>query len=172
MGIVLSMIKDSAKKELLYRFESEHQNGVTSVEVLSMLEILGIRISEPTLRKYVQLGLIPRSKRIGTRGKHQGSWGIYPPWILRQVIEIKRMLKEGKTIEQIQEGGLIIFSKCMEALSVLSEAQKILKNLENRNDIDLAKVKLLGNLISEARGLVEKAAEKALGSDDEVEIAI
>ena len=35
-----------------------------------------MKFSEATLRKYVQLGLLPRSVRVGRKGKHQGSQGI------------------------------------------------------------------------------------------------
>ena len=38
----------------------------------------GEPLSEATFRKYVQLGLLPRSVRVGRKGKHRGSQGLYP----------------------------------------------------------------------------------------------
>jgi hypothetical protein len=38
----------------------------------------GDKLTEPTFRKYVQLGLLPRSVRVGRKGKHRGSQGPLP----------------------------------------------------------------------------------------------
>jgi hypothetical protein len=54
------------------------------------------------LRKYVQLGLLPRSIRVGRKGKHRGSCGLYPANVIRRVNLVKGMMAEDLTIEQIQ----------------------------------------------------------------------
>ncbi len=64
---------------------------------------LGERLSEPTFRKYVQLGLLPRSRRVGRKGKHRGSVGVYPPGVVRRVNLIKAMMSEGLTLEAIRK---------------------------------------------------------------------
>jgi len=65
-------------------------------------------LSEASLRKYVQLGLLPRSVRIGRKGKHQGSQGIYPVSVVRQILRIKAMMAQNYTIEQIRREFLFV----------------------------------------------------------------
>lgn len=91
---------DDAK---LSQIEKQHHGGLTSVEILDVFATHGIALSEATLRKYVQLGLLPRSVRVGKKGKHQGSQGIYPVSVVRQILSIKNMMAQSYTIEQIQQ---------------------------------------------------------------------
>jgi DNA-binding transcriptional MerR regulator len=62
----------------------------------------GERFSEATLRKYVQLSLLPKSRRVGTRGKHRGSSGLYPVSVVRLINDIKRSLEAGATLEELR----------------------------------------------------------------------
>jgi hypothetical protein len=91
---------DDAKLNLI---EKQHHSGLTSAEILDVFATHGIALSEATLRKYVQLGLLPRSVRVGKKGKHQGSQGIYPVSVVRQILSIKNMMAQSYTIEQIQQ---------------------------------------------------------------------
>jgi DNA-binding transcriptional MerR regulator len=84
------------------RLEREHARGITSGEVVRLFEARGARLSSATFRKYVQLGLLPRSHRVGRKGKHTGSTGIYPVSVVRRVAVIKRMMAEGYTVEDIR----------------------------------------------------------------------
>src|SRR3954467_6945041 len=77
-------------------------DGLTSRQIVDVFETRGIRFSEATLRKYVQLGLLPRSVRVGRKGKHRGSCGLYPPHVIRRVNAVKGMMAEDRTIEEIQ----------------------------------------------------------------------
>ena len=77
-------------------------NGLTSRQIVDVFETRGIRFSEATLRKYVQLGLLPRSVRVGRKGKHRGSCGLYPALVIRRVNTVKGMMAEDRTIEEIQ----------------------------------------------------------------------
>lgn len=77
-------------------------NGLTSRQIVDVFETRGIRFSEATLRKYVQLGLLPRSVRVGRKGKHRGSCGLYPAFVIRRVNTVKGMMAEDRTIEEIQ----------------------------------------------------------------------
>lgn len=94
--------------EVLDRIEREHPQGITSAEILDTLAAHGIKFSEATLRKYVQLGLLPRSVRVGRKGKHQGSQGMYPSGVVRQVQRIRDMMAEDYTIEEIQRQFLFV----------------------------------------------------------------
>lgn len=77
-------------------------NGLTSRQIVDVFETRGIRFSEATLRKYVQLGLLPRSVRVGRKGKHRGSCGLYPAHVIRRVNVVKGMMASDRTIEEIQ----------------------------------------------------------------------
>ena len=90
----------------IQELEERYPDGVSSADILRVFRKCGVRLSEGTFRKYVQLGLLSRSKRIGKKGKHQGSIGLYPTSILRQILAIKRMMSEGLTIEQLQKSWL------------------------------------------------------------------
>ena len=92
----------------LGRIEREHPAGLGSAEILDLLATHGVPLSEATLRKYVQLGLLPRSVRVGRKGKHQGSQGLYPATLVRQILRIKQMIAQSFTIEQIQREFLFM----------------------------------------------------------------
>jgi hypothetical protein len=92
----------------LASIEKEHAAGITSVEILDVFARHDVSLSEATLRKYVQLGLLPRSVRVGKKGKHQGSQGVYPIGVVRQILRIKQMMAESYTIDQIQREFLFI----------------------------------------------------------------
>jgi DNA-binding transcriptional MerR regulator len=94
--------------ELLERVEREHPQGISSQEILDTLAAHEVKFSEATLRKYVQLGLLPRSVRVGRKGKHQGSQGMYPAAVLRQIQRIRDMMAENFTIEEIQREFLFV----------------------------------------------------------------
>ena len=86
--------------------EKAHPDGMSSAQVVEVFRARGVKLSEATFRKYVQLGLLPRSRRVGRKGKHQGSMGLYPATVVRRVNAIKRMMGESYTIEEIQRSFL------------------------------------------------------------------
>lgn len=98
------MIDDSVLSSL----EREYEAGLTSSALIDVCGAHGIQLSEATLRKYVQLGLLPRSKRVGQKGKHQGSHGLYPARTIRQLLRIKEMMAESYTIEEIRRDFLFV----------------------------------------------------------------
>jgi len=117
----------------LDRIEREHELGLSSQEILDILSAHGVKFSEATLRKYVQLGLLPRSVRVGKKGKHQGSQGMYPSSVVRQIQVIKEMMAANFTIEEIQREFLFVrgeieelersLAKVFEALHKASETK-------------------------------------------------
>jgi hypothetical protein len=94
--------------EMLDRIEREHANGISSSDILEIFASHHIKFSEATLRKYVQIGLLPRSVRVGRKGKHQGSQGMYPSGVIRQIQRIKEMMGQDYTIEEIQREFLFV----------------------------------------------------------------
>jgi DNA-binding transcriptional MerR regulator len=87
----------------LRQIEKDFAIGLTAVQVVDIFTQRGIRFSEATFRKYVQLGLLPRSRRVGRKGKHQGSLGLYPPTTVRRINAIKQLMSDNYTIEDIQK---------------------------------------------------------------------
>ncbi len=90
-------------EDALDEIEKSWPNGLTSRQIVDLFESRGIRFSEATLRKYVQLGLLPRSVRVGRKGKHLGSCGLYPANVVRRVNLVKGMMADNLTIEDIQK---------------------------------------------------------------------
>jgi len=82
--------------------------GVSAAEVLALFRARGVRLSEGTFRKYVQAGLLPRSRRVGSKGKHRGSRGLYPVAVIRRLNAIKAMMAEGMTLEEIRGSFLFL----------------------------------------------------------------
>lgn len=88
------------------RIERDYAGGLPAREILEIFRPRGVRLSEATFRKYVQAGLLPRSRRVGRKGKHQGSRGLYPVEAVRRINAIKKMMAEGHTIEDIKRSFL------------------------------------------------------------------
>ena len=165
-------MKDGDLDSALAAFEAEHATGATSQEIIVFLGRQGIRFSEATLRKYVQLGLLPRSRRVGGKGKHLGSWGVYPAWTPRQVSNVKRLLAEGRTIEEIAGGMLGILVDCLGIATDLGEVRVKLGRIESAGTADRKGVRDIKGLVKDAARSMERAADIARKGRDMVEIAI
>ncbi len=103
------------------RVERERAGGITSVEVVRLFEARGARLSASTFRKYVQLGLLPRSKRVGRKGKHTGSTGLYPVSVVRRIALVKRMMAEGYTVDDIRGSFVTVRNRIEDVEQGLSE---------------------------------------------------
>jgi DNA-binding transcriptional MerR regulator len=103
------------------RLERERAGGITSAEVVRLFEARGARLSASTFRKYVQLGLLPRSRRVGRKGKHAGSTGLYPVAVVRRIALIKRMMAEGYTAEEIRGSFVTLRNRMEDVERVLAE---------------------------------------------------
>lgn len=120
----------------LSAIEKQSPQGLTSAEILDVFARHDIPLSEATLRKYVQLGLLPRSVRVGRKGKHQGSQGVYPVSVVRQIATIKRMMAEDMTIERIAREFLFIRNDMAELERTLSEIFEKLDNVIRERRLD------------------------------------
>ena len=102
------MVESTSKGQLLseadlVRIEKAHPDGLSSAQIIQIFQQRGVKLSEATFRKYVQLGLLPRCRRVGTKGKHRGSRGVYPCATVRRINSIKRLMERSYTIEEIQQ---------------------------------------------------------------------
>ena len=86
----------------LRAIETTYPEGITAVQVVEVFTSRGVKFSEASFRKYVQQGLLPRSRRVGRKGKHRGSLGVYPPKTVRRINAVKQLMNDGYTIEEIQ----------------------------------------------------------------------
>ena len=86
----------------LTEIEARYPDGLTTQEIVELFSSSGDRLTEATFRKYVQLGLLPRSVRVGRKGKHRGSQGRYPANVVRQIDAVRALMGQGYTIQDIQ----------------------------------------------------------------------
>ncbi len=105
-------------KELV-EIERRWAGGIPSQEVISLFQSRGVKLSEATFRKYVQLGLLPTSRRVGRKGKHRGSRGYYPVSVVRRINLIKRMMAEDLTLEQIRDSFFSVQNQMEEAAAAV-----------------------------------------------------
>ena len=101
------------REDELRAIEAQYEPGLTAVQVVDVFTSRGIKFSEASFRKYVQLGLLPRSRRVGRKGKHKGSLGLYPAKTIRRINSVKQLMGDGYTIEQIH-GQFLLFTDLAE----------------------------------------------------------
>src|SRR6188508_3837379 len=106
---------DILRSDEIARIEKENAGGLTAKAILEIFAPRGVALSEATFRKYVQAGLLPRSRRVGRKGKHRGSQGLYPVEAVRRINVIKKMMAEGQTLEEIKR-SFIFFANHIDQL--------------------------------------------------------
>lgn len=95
-------------REELAQLHKKHKDGITSAELVQLLTLRDVKFSEATLRKYVQLGLLPRSRRVGRVGMRRGSVGLYPVSIIAQIAAIKSGLSSNLTLDGMRARSSLI----------------------------------------------------------------
>lgn len=146
------------KEEDLRAIEGLYAEGVTAVQIVEVFTARGIKFSEASFRKYVQQGLLPRSRRVGRKGKHRGSLGVYPAKTIRRINTVKQLMADGHTIEEIQ-GQFLLYTDLAEGVA------EHLTELTNKLATDIAKSELpnkkaLERELSEARKEGDRVVEK------------
>ena len=76
-------MSDVFTEDELARIEQENPEGLTSERIVDLFIRKNVRFTEASLRKYVQLGLLPRSRRVAIKDKPRGSQGVYPAMVIR-----------------------------------------------------------------------------------------
>ncbi len=145
-------------ESVLEEVEAQHAGGITSAALLGFFADQEIRFGEATLRKWVQLGLLPRSVRVGRKGKHQGSRGMYPVRVIRQILRIKELMAQNLTIEGIQRQFLFVRGD-IEALE--QTIVKIFEVLDGAvGERDAMGVRALSADLGRARSLASELVER------------
>jgi DNA-binding transcriptional MerR regulator len=138
--------------------EAANPDGLTSAELVAVFSGANIKFSEATLRKYVQLGLVPRSRRVGRKGKNLGSRGVYPIRAVRRINTIKRLMAERYTIEEIQS-RFLTFKDNIETLDeALGDLLKLFEQKIGEHPPNRLR-KRLGSELSTVRETAEKLLE-------------
>ena len=104
------------KPDELSAIEKTFEGGITAVQIVDAFTSRGIKFSEASFRKYVQQGLLPRSRRVGRKGKHRGSLGVYPSKTVRRINTVKGLMADGYTIEEIQ-GQFLLYTDLVEGVA-------------------------------------------------------
>lgn len=148
----------------LRAIEASHSAGITAVQIVEVFTSRGVKFSEASFRKYVQQGLLPRSRRIGRKGKHRGSLGVYPAKTVRRINSVKQWMADGFTIEQIQ-GQFLLYTDLVESLAEgLTElVERIAVDIDHPQHASERKqlAKDLGELRHDSDRLVERANDLA-----------
>jgi hypothetical protein len=122
-------VRGVLREEELRAIETTYPDGLTAVQIVDAFTSRGLKLSEASFRKYVQQGLLPRSKRVGRKGKHKGSLGMYPAKTVRRINAVKQLMLDGYTIEEIQ-GQFLAYTDLIEGIA------ENLGELMNRLDRD------------------------------------
>jgi DNA-binding transcriptional MerR regulator len=135
------------RDEDLKAIETTFAAGLTAVQIVDAFTSRGIKFSEASFRKYVQQGLLPRSKRVGRKGKHKGSLGVYPAKTVRRINAVKQLMIDGFTIEEIR-GQFLPYTDLVETVA------ESLHELQERLARDVARLDA-----QEIRTLTKQMAE-------------
>jgi DNA-binding transcriptional MerR regulator len=134
------------------RLEQEYPQGLSAAQIVDFFAPRGVKLAQATFRKYVQLGLLPRSRRVGEKGKHRGSRGLYPASAARRIHLIKQLMDEGKTLEEIR-GSFVFFRGQLDGVErSLEELFAALeKSIAERAERKPSRRKELERLVAEGR---------------------
>jgi DNA-binding transcriptional MerR regulator len=134
----------------LAEIEARNPDGLSTQQIVDLYAARDERLSEATFRKYVQQGLLPRSVRVGRKGKHRGSQGRYPASVIRQIEAVRRLMAQGFTLQDIQSEFLCVRGD-IDALArtVTQVLGTLAKAVEDR--ADAARDDMLERSVNDAR---------------------
>ena len=141
------------------KLERQYEAGVSSLAIVEIFQSKGERFSEATLRKYVQLNLLPKSRRVGTRGKHKGSSGVYPVSIIGLINEIKRTLAAGATLDEIRYTSVGLVGEVHALRRVVQETTARFGEAIEKQDDARHRTALLKSLDKQSKALGKQIEE-------------
>jgi DNA-binding transcriptional MerR regulator len=134
------------------RLEANHPHGVSAAQIVDFFAPRGVRLAQATFRKYVQLGLLPRSRRVGEKGKHRGSRGLYPATAIRRISLIKSLMDEGMTLEDIRHSFVFFRGQLDGVESALDDLFAALdKTIAEKGNLRASRRRELERLLNEGR---------------------
>jgi hypothetical protein len=158
MGSEAKAVREGWSEEDLAAVESAHPRGMTVQQIVEQFASRGEKLTEATFRKYVQLGLLPRSVRVARKGKRRGSQGLYPASVIRQIDEVRRLMAQGHTMEEIQREFLFIRGDIEELAQKLEKIYRAIDGVlrERSGDADDFAARQLDDVKSSGRELVAR----------------
>lgn len=117
MGKIADDVQD------LSQLRQNFPEGLSVQQILDLLSDRQMKLTEATFRKYVQLGLLPRSVRVGRKGKHSGSEGRYPVEVVQHIRRIKTLVRSGQTMAQVKA---LMQGEQINAQALARESEKLL----------------------------------------------
>src|SRR3989440_10744686 len=134
------------------RLEANNPHGVSAAQIVDFFAPRGVKLAQATFRKYVQLGLLPRSRRVGEKGKHRGSRGLYPATAIRRISLIKSLMDEGLTLEDIRHSFIFFRGQLDDVERALDELFAALeKAIADKGELRPSRRKELDRLLAESR---------------------
>jgi hypothetical protein len=130
-------------KAELKKINERFPEGISSKDIVQIFQGKGLKFSEATFRKYVQMGLVERCRRVGEKGKHRGSHGLYPISTVERINSIKKLISGDITLEQLKGSYFSMRQKMEEVERILGEVTGDISDLVNnkerkeRHDIQL-----------------------------------
>src|SRR5260370_3174414 len=146
--------------------EQQFPQGISAGQIVEFFIPRGVKLAQATFRKYVQLGLLPRSRRVGEKGKHRGSRGLYPSSPVRRIHLIKSLMGQGMTLEDIRRSFVFFRGQLDGVERALDELFAALdKSVAEKPELRPSRRKELERLLSESRRQAEsfvKDVERAV----------
>ena len=134
------------------RLETTNPHGVSAAQIVDFFAPRGVKLAQATFRKYVQLGLLPRSRRVGEKGKHRGSRGLYPATAVRRISLIKSLMDEGMTLEEIRHSFVFFRGQLDGVERALDDLFAALdKAIEEKGDIKASRRRELERMLNDGR---------------------
>lgn len=146
------MAAEELTDDELLRIEREHPQGISSEDIVAVFSRKGIKFTEATLRKYVQLGLLPRSRRVALKGNQRGSLGLYPAGVVRRIVNLKSMLRE-RTIEELQREFFFVRTDVEELERTLEQIFSVLGRAAKASRAGEGVAKMVQRELTDARSL-------------------
>jgi DNA-binding transcriptional MerR regulator len=132
--------------------EQQFPQGISAGQIVDFFGPRGVKLAQATFRKYVQLGLLPRSRRVGEKGKHRGSRGLYPAAAVRRIHLIKSLMDEGMTLEDIRRSFIFFRGQLDGVERALDELFAALdKSLLEKPELGPSRRKQLERLLEDGR---------------------
>jgi hypothetical protein len=143
--------------------ETRYPEGLSTQEIVELFAARGERLSEATFRKYVQLGLLSRSVRVGRKGKHRGSQGRYPAGVVRQIDAVRLLMAQGFTIQDIQRESLCVRSDIDALSKQLTQVIGALSQAATEHTANRASITPHDDILSRAVSTASENADALIG---------
>lgn len=105
----------------------KYKNGLTMNQLAELFTDNGERMSVHTVKKYVQHGFIPNCKRVGSKGKHKGSYGIFPASAIERINTIKKVTSGcSDSLEDLRYSYLTSTTHVLKAIDEMDNAASVM----------------------------------------------